>query len=806
MDALWQDIRFAARMLLKHRSFSIIAIITLALGSGVNTAVFSIVNTVLLQELPYQNPDRLAQVWETNPQKGIIFQPVSAPDFIDWRDGSQVFEQIAAYRTMSFTLTGQDDPLQLAGVLASTNLFSVIGVNPALGRSFNMAESQPGNDKVVLISNGLWRRRFNSDSGIIGQPIQLNGEPHVVIGILPPDFQFKLKQVAIDLWAPLVFNNDDLAKRDLRTLQVVGLLKPDMTLSQAQAEMENISRILVEKYPETNAGLGVRLVSLQEQILGDVRPALFFLLIAVALVMLIACSNVASLQLARAIARKKEFAIRVSLGAQRSRIFRQMITESALLCLLGGAAGLLVAYWSLKLLISPDSDILPRIGDSHLDLTVLGYTLFISALAGAVSGLVPAFQLWRSDLSELLKSAERDSSSNRRRIWTHNVLVVAEIALALMLLIGSGLMIKNFLKLSSSNPGFNATNLLTMQINLSAYKYPKSEQQIAFYRRLIEQTSGLPELQSVGITTNLPFGGRFYLLSFTIKDKAPLTKEKPSAQHYSVSKDYFRALNIPLRRGRLFDEQDNEDSARVAIISETTARRYLPGDENPIGQQIIIPYFGPAPREIVGVVGDVKHNRLDTELGPSMYTPYLQTPMASLSIASRFDSEPSTVTSALRQVIKSADKDQPVFNISTMDQLVGKSVSKQRFYALLLTAFAGLALVLAAIGVHGVISYSVSQRVGEIGIRIAIGASRSDIMKIVFGHGLALAAIGITMGILVALALTRFMSTLLYGISTIDPIIFLFCPALIGAIACLASYLPARKAMRVDPLTAVRSQ
>jgi putative ABC transport system permease protein len=785
-------------MLLKNPGFAVIAVIALALGIGANAAIFSVVNAVLLRSLPYDDPDRLIVLRENKIPQFPEFS-VSPGNFLDWQKQNTVFEKLAAIRGFSYNLVGTGEPERLRGARISAGLFEMLGVKPAQGRTFLAEEDQPGRDSVVILSNSLWQRRFGADPNILGRALTLNASTYTVIGVMPPDFQFPDRET--ELFTPVAFDAKQAEQHGAHYISVVGRLKPGVGLEQAQTEMSAIAARLSQQYPDSNAGWGVSLFRMQEYESRDIKQALLVLLGAVALVLLIACANVANLLLARATARAREIAIRTALGASRWRVIRQLLTESILLALVGGGLGLLLAVWGMDLLLALAPEDLPRVKNGALDARVLGFTILITLLTGIVFGLVPALQSSRPNLNETLKEGGRGTTGGHHRV--RGALVVTEVALAMMLLIGAGLLIRSFYRLQQVDPGFNPKNALAVTVSLPAKKYAEEEQQAAFFTQLIEKVSGLPGVVAVGATQSLPIQGD-YVLGFNIQGRPPdAPGEEPSTNYYAVSPDYFKAMGIPLLRGRLFTERDKKDTPRVAIINETMAKKFFPG-EDPIGKGINVTNGPERFREIVGIVADVKQYGLDRPTTAQTYEPYLQTPFSGMTLIVRTEGNPTALNAGVRGQVLSIDKDQPVSRSRTLEEVIAESVAKQRFAMMLLGIFAVVALILAAVGLYGVMSYSVTQRTHEIGIRMALGAQQKDVLKLVVGQGMILALIGVGVGLLASLALTSVMRTLLFGITATDPLTFLAIPLLLAVVALAASLMPARRAMKVDPMIALR--
>jgi putative ABC transport system permease protein len=799
MTTLLQDLRYGIRMLLKNPGFAAVAVITLGLGIGANAAIFSVVNTVLLRPVPYEDPDRLMVLTENQQPKFPEFS-VSPGNFLDWQKQNAVFERLAAINGSAFILVGEGaEPERLFGARVSAGLFEMLGVNPVHGRTFLEEEDQPGHENVVILSNGLWKRRFAADPNVISQPITLSGISYTVIGVMPPSFGFPDRET--DVWAPVAFTARDAQSHGGHYLSAIGRLKQGATVEQARTEMSAIAARLAEQYPDSNTGWGVDVFPMQEYNVRDIKPALLVLLGAVGLVLLIACANVANLLLARATVRQKEIAIRTALGASRGRIARQLLTESVLLALVGGAVGVLLAQWGIGSLLALAPQQLPRVKDVTLDASALGFTLLVTLLTGVIFGLVPALQSSRPNLNETLKEGGRGTTGGHHRVRAG--LVVTEVALALVLLIGAGLLIRSFYRLQQVNPGFNPSNALAITVSLPGRKYPQPEQRAAFFTQLIEKVSALPGVVAVGASQTLPIQGD-YLLGFIIQGRPPYAPgEDPSTNYYSVTPDYFKSMGIPLLKGRVFTEQDRTGATRVAIINEEMAKRYFP-DEDPIGKRIHVTQGPETFREIVGIVGDVKQYGLARPTTLQTYEPALQAPFSSMTLVVRANGNLVPLGGAIRSQVLAIDKEQPISRIRPLEQVVAESVSKQRFSMLLLGIFAGVALVLAAVGLYGVMSYSVTQRTHEIGIRTALGAKQTDVLKLVVGQGMMLALTGVGIGLLAAFALTRLMSVLLFGVSATDPLTFVAIPAVLTVVALAACFVPARRATKVDPMIALR--
>src|SRR6266446_4597418 len=809
MDSLFKDIRYGIRSLLKRPGFTAIAVITLALGIGANTAIFSVVNTLLLRPLPFKEPARLVQVWEANYKRGRNTMDVSYPNFADWRDQNQVFEQIAAYSDETFNLTDTGEPERIQGEIVSPSLFPLLGIRPVLGRVLLPEEDYPNKVFSVMMSERLWRRRFNSDPQIIGRTIKLDSESFTVVGVVPNITDLFDLQSDTELWVPIShsfgFNN-----RYGHYLNVVARLKPGVTREQAQANMDTIAGGLAAQYPSSNVDHAVRLVPLQEQIVGDFRLAALVLLGAVLFVLLIASANVANMLLARAASRKREVAIRTALGAGRWRIVRQLLTESLLLSALGGAVGLLLALWGVYLLVAFGPADLPRAKEVAVDGRVLVFTLAVSLLTGIIFGFITALQASRQDLNETLKESSRSTTGSAGHRRVRSLLVVSEIALSLMLLVGAGLLMRSFVKLQAVNPGFNPNNVLTMRISLRGPNYQKGAPVIAFHDQLLEKVKALPGVQAVATRSHVPIAADdgYANLSFAIEGRLPDAANRSTAFYNAVSPDYFQTMEIPLLKGRPFEALDDRKAQSVIIINETLARRYFSGDD-PIGRRMTFNDEDPKEEDwvtIVGVVRDTKPRAQDLTSSPvaEMYMPFAQQPQSSMALMIRATNKPESVVAAVRREVQTLDKNQLVHSIRPLESVMSEAVATPRFRTLLLGVFAVVALILAMVGVYGVMSYTVTQRTHEIGIRMALGAQGSDVLKLVIGHGMALAFAGVGIGLAARFALTRVISQLECGLHPMSTVEFIVIALLLTSVALLASYFPARRAAKVDPMVALR--
>ncbi len=814
MEFIWQDMRYGARMLLKSPGFTVVAVLTLALGIGANTAIFSVVNFVLLRPLEYANPDQLVMVWERNTKKGWNESPTSFADFVDFRDNAKSVE-LVAFTDTNFNLTGGDQPERVAGLRVSANLFSLLGVNPARGRWFAPEEDKPGAGHVLILSYGLWQRSFGGNSNLVNQTVQLNGQSYTVVGVMPPTFKFPPAFSATttseelisnaDLWVPLTTDDVPLI-RNIRNLKMIGRLKAGVAPQQAQAEINSIASRLAREYPDVNAGLESVVIPLHEQIVGDVREALLILLGAVVLVLLIACANIANLLLSKATARHKEIAIRTALGANRGRLLRQLLTESTLLGLLGGVFGFLVAYAGSKTLVSFGSFSIPQLTDFSFDMKVPLFALVVSLLTSLIFGLAPAIDASNPNLNEALKEGGRSSSGGATRARLRNALVITEVALAVVLVTASGLMLRSFVRLQGTSSGLNPHNLITLELELPDVRYHAAQQQTLFQQQLLQRVGSLPGVQNAATVDNLPFSGNAFNTSFTIEGRPTgPTTETPRAYYRVISPDYFPAIGIELHKGNQFTDRDTAEQPGVAIVNETAAQRYWPGVD-PLGKRIKRgrPESKNPWLTVIGIVSGSRQLSLKEGSQPEIYVPYLQNPGLTFTLVARTASDPRSLTGALRKEVLSADREIPAANIKLMEELISNSVAKERFYVLLLAVFAALALILAAVGVYGVMSYSVTLRTRDIGIRMALGARPVDIFKHIVGQALLLGLIGLGVGIVLAIASTRVMSSLLYGINATDPLTLAITSLVLLAVALLASYLPARRATRVDPLVTLR--
>jgi len=804
------DLRFAIRQLLKSPGFTFVAVLTLALGIGANTAIFTVVNAVFLEKLPYRDADRIAVIWETNADRPGRSNVVGPANFIRWKERATAFESIAAYAETRANLVDGGNPEELIAQNVTAEYFSVIGVGPFLGRAFTVEESADPKSSAVILSCELWQRRFGSDPAIIGRSIQLNGRAQTVIGVMPAGARLFLKAGSlvdkpVDFWWPFVLGPEAREPRG-RYLSVIGRLRPGVTMESARTEMTAISSSLTAELPEFDTGWSIKLVPLREELSNELRPALLLLSGAVAFVLLIACANVANLLLARGAARRHEMAIRTALGATRSQIIKQLLIESLTLGILGGLFSLLVAQWSLALLeaLSPVD-----LAAGHLSLSgpVLAFTGAVSILTAMACGLASALEGSRPDVQEALAQGGRQIGGGLRHRRLRHAFVIAEIALAVVLLVGAGLMLRSFASMRQVDPGFDSANVVTMRMQLPRAKYQDDAARIRFFREVTERVAALPGVQAAGAVSYLPMAGLGAATSFTIEGQPPPAPGQDKSTAVTVCQNgFFQALKIPLLRGRLFTEQEMEQKRDVVIINEALARQYFP-NEDPIGKRVTISMNDPdVPTEIIGIIGDTKAVDLVTPARPASFWPHPQLAYNLMTLTVRTAGDPLGSAQAIQAQIHALDKDQPVSDVRTMEQWVAKSLAQTRFSSLLLMAFAGLALLLAAVGIYGVMSYAVSQRTSEIGVRLAVGAEGKDILRMIVWDGVRLAGIGLTIGLILAIALSRTLTSLLFQTMAADPATYAFVTAVLGSVALLASYVPARRASKIPLVQALRYQ
>jgi putative ABC transport system permease protein len=810
MDFLWKNLVYSLRMLLKRPSLTLVAIIAIALGIGANTAIFSVVNKVLLQPLPYDGPQQLFMLASEQRNQTLDGQGTfSIPDVLDIRQSSKSFENVGTYQRSGTMMTEGGEPERLLGAAVSADYFSVLRVKPVLGRVFTRDEDKEGASPVIVLSYGLWQRRYGGDPNIIGREINLGGKT-TVIGVLPAGFEYPISDDQQDYWEPLFagawLTKDMRETRDNRFLPAIARLKPGVTVEQARAELDLLSRQIEQQSPQTNTNVMFTATSLHEIVTRDYRSALLIMLGAVGLVLLIACANVANLLLARAAARQKEVAIRMALGASRRRIMAQLLTESVILSLAGGVLGLLLASWGMDLLVAYGPANVPRLRDVSIDRYVLFFTLFVSTLTGVLFGLVPALQASKPDPGNTLKQDGRGQAHGSSRM--RSALIVSEVALSLMLLVGAGLLINSFWRLLRTDAGFDAQNLLALDIPLSRTKYPKPEQQSAAFEELVGRMKTLPGVRDASVVSNVPLTDFDVEISFQIEGRPPYKPGEEATADYTVAgNDYFRTMNIAVRRGRVFTNQDTANSPQTLVVSDAFVKRYFP-NEDPIGRRIVFDGEDEQiSREIVGVVADVRRNGLDREAEPEMYVSHVQSPERRLNLMIRSDThDASQLVQAARAQVKAFDPNQIIWRTQTLEDLLSTSVAPRRFNMLLLGVFACVALVLAAVGLYGVMSYSVSWRTHEIGIRMALGAERGHVLRLVVRQGMTMTLIGLVLGLLGAFLLSRVIAGLLYGVSATDPLTFAGVSVVLLAVALLACLVPARRATRVNPLVALRTE
>jgi putative ABC transport system permease protein len=807
MRVFSDDLRYAARMLRKSPAFTLVAVLTLALAIGATSSVFTVVNAVLLRELPYKNVNRLVLLWGTQQRRATLSQrsQVCFPDVEDWRRLNHSFQDIAAYAAWQEVVTGTGEAERISTLRVSPPFFSVMGVQPLLGRTFAANENLDAKASVAVLSYGLWQRKFAKDPQIIGKTFSLNAAVFTIVGVMPAEFRSlpsSIVDIPVELYQPLSKDYGDEIRTG-RHLRAIGRLRPGATLDGAQAEFNVMARQLERQYPDTNMGRGVRLVKLQDDLVRNLRTGLLVLQVAVCLVVLIACANLANLLLSRSSVRRKEIAIRAAVGAGRLRLMRQMLTESLLLAALGGAAGLLLAIWGVHILEAIGTKVIPELTDVRIDLRVLGFTAAVSLITGIVFGMAPAAQVSIGGLADALRVGGRSASDAAGRRMFRDLLVVSEVALALVLLVSAGLLMNSFRHLRAVNPGFEASNNLTANLSMPVAKYPRGDLRAAFVRQVMAKLRELPGIRSASAVSVLPESSNFNQMGLDIQGRMYSPADKPSPDQYDVTPDYFRQLAIPLIEGRLFSEQDDRTHPNVALINQTAARRLWPG-QNPLGAKIRT--GGPTEpfRTIVGVVGDVYQYGLDSEKTMQLYYPYEQDASFDLTLLVKTESNPTSLAGALRQAVFAADKDQPISDIQPLDQVLADSIGGRRFSMLLLGVFAALALALAAVGIYGVISYAVTQRTNEFGIRVALGAQSRDVLALVLRQSMALVLAGTVTGLIAALALTRLLASLLFGVSATDLPTFAACSLILAGVALFASFIPARRATRVDPMVALR--
>ena len=811
MDALLQDIRYAVRHSVRFPGFTAVAVLALAIGIGANTAIFTLVNAVLIEPLPYRNPSRLVVLWETNARRPGRPNVVAPANYLRWQDRATAFDEMAGFYEYRVNLTGNDQPEEVTAQDVTANFFSTIGVAPLIGRPFAADEGPSGHNRVTLLSYALWQRRFGSDPSILGRTIQLSSRPFTVIGVMPPDVTVFLKAGSLvgklpELWTPFAFTEAHRQPRG-RYMLAIARLNPDVSLPQAQAQMDAIAAGLTREFPEFDTGWAVRVVPIRDELAGDIKPALLLLSGAVGLVLLIACANVANLLLARGAARQRELAIRSALGAKRGRLIRQLLTESLVLGGAGGALGLLVAQWSLDAMLAVSPVDLSALGHVRLNDAVLAFTGALSLMTTVVFGLAPAFAASRANAPEAMQEGARQVGATREHRRLRETFVVAEIALAVSLLAVAGLMLRSLHALRAVNPGFNASNVLTARVSLPMAKYSDEQKRLQFFRDAVARLASRPGVRSVGSISFLPFAGLGAATGFTIVGQPPPRPGDSYVVDVKVCDNgYFRTMGVPLLRGRLFTDREMQERSDVVVINETLARRYFP-DRDPVGQQLAIDMMSPVvPSRIIGVVGDTKNTDLVSETRPMSYWPPPLLAYTAMTLVVRTASDASRLAPVLEAEVQSLDRDQPLSDVRTMDQWVAKSLAQTRFSSLLLAGFAAVALLLAAVGIYGVMSYAVNQRTTEIGLRLALGAERRDILRMVLGNAARLTVIGLGLGVTLALGFNRAATALLFQVTSTDPLTLGGGVTVLAGVALVATYLPASRASRIAPVEALRHQ
>jgi putative ABC transport system permease protein len=801
MQTFWQDLRYGVRTLLKQPSFTLIAIVTLALGIGANTAIFSVVNAALLRPLPYKQAEQLVLVYtKTNT---ATRDSTAWPDLRDWQAQSRSFAALAAFVPQSVNLTGRTEPGRVVGGFVSADFFKLLSVEAAQGRAFLKGEDEKGAEPVAIVSYALWRDRFGADPKLLGQTLTLNNQLFTVVGVTPDGFRAPYSDV--EVWLPIQYYPNFSPDRKAANLDVLGRLNPGVTRAQAQTEMETIAARLAQQYPETNQNRSVNITDLQALLVEGLKRSLLVLFGVVVCVLLIACANVANLMLSRVIARQQEFALRAALGASRARLVRQLLTEALLLSLMGGGLGLLLGVWGMDALAASSAVNLPPLVEVKLDWMVFGFTLGATILTSLVFGLLPALRFSRLDLNDALKDGSRTAGAGRSSQRLRSALVVTQMALALVLMVGAGLMARSFLNMRGVEPGFDERNVLTLEYRVPRNKYPEPEQQWRFHEQVVARVQALPGVESAAVVGAIPYSGNVGGAGFTLPERAtPPAGQEPRAQTNRVDANYFRTLKIPVLQGRVFTEQDQLKTAPVIVVNQTLVRRYWP-NENPLGKQVHL--LSPdVTASVIGVVGDVRHYSLDEPDLPQIYVAYAQQPHIFASLAVRTAGDPLSLANAVREAIWSVDKEQPVWKVRTLEWLLQRSLGPQRFLLQLLGTFSALALLLASVGIYGVLSYAVTQRTREIGIRAALGATGADILRLVLKQGVKLSLLGLSLGLLAALPLTRLMKGMLFGVNTTDPLTFAGIALLLALVALMACWIPARRATKVDPLVALRCE
>ena len=806
MDSFLQDLRYALRRIVKNPGFTIVSVMTLALGIGANSAIFSVVSGVLLKPLPFRDPSSLVALYHVSEGRRTT---MSGPNFTDMRRLSTTLADAAAISRYRTILTGQGEPVRLNAADVSAGFFDVLGVQPAIGRTFRSEENQTGHTNVVILADGIWRQQFGGDPQVVGKNVTLDGVSRQVIGVMPAGFAYPADRV---LWTPIEHTPGFVSEqRGAWYLTVIGRAKPGVALPSVSAEIDALGKQLAKQYPDANDALDFQAVPLHEAMVGDIRAAVLVLLGAVGFVLLIACANVANLLLARAAARETEMAVRTALGAGRGRLVRQLLTESVILSVVGAGFGLLIAVWSVELLISLQPQGIPRLNNVRVDGTVIAFTAGLAVLTGLIFGLVPAFQATRTRLASTLKEGGRGALATRGGTRLRGALVIAEMALAVMLLTGAGLLIRSFVKLAAVDPGFHVEQALTFELSLPDSRYEREAQQVAFFEQLIPRLRSVPGVRDVGAVLSLPLSGSSLVLTFEVAGRPPVPPaQQPAIQVRVATPDYFKTIGIPLERGRMFNDLDRAGTQPVVLLTKAAVRQFFP-NEDPIGKKITLGWGrGPGtPRaggEVVGIIGDVKDAGLNEADPPQLYMPYRQWPVQGMSVVLKTSIPPASVIDAARREVYAVDASIPISNLRTLEQIVSRSISQPRFYMTLLAVFAGVALLLAAIGIFGVLSYAVAQRTREIGIRMALGARERTVVALVVRHAMILASAGVLIGVGAAFFLSRTLSTLLYDTTPRDPVTFASVAGLLLFVALFASYVPARRATRVDPIVALRTE
>ena len=810
METFLRDLRYSVRMLIKSPGFTAVAVLSIAIGIGANTTVFSVINAVLLKSVPYKEPNSLVLVWgdtrtETDRRK---HNQVSATDIADIRAQASVFEDVATFTGWFPIMSGEGEAERIPAIQVGDGFFKIMKGTPILGRVFNAEEQVDGKDFVVVLGHGLWQRRFGGDPNIVGKSVTLSGRPYNIVGVMGSDFRpLPPSLVAPEgqFYRPVAEDYDD-TQRDARHLRAIARLKPGVTIEQAQVEINVLAQRIEQAHPLTNKGQGAAVVSITEEITGGIRSTLLMIFGAVIFVLLVACANVANLLLARATVRHKEITIRSAIGAGRGQLVRQLLTESLLLAVLGGGLGLLIATWGTSVVAAAGSKVNPMFQDIHLDMRCLTFTVGVSIITGLIFGLAPALQISKPNLAESLKEAGRGSGPAASRNRLRSALVISEIAMTLVLLVCAGLLIRTVMRLRNVDTGFNARNILAMNIGLPAIKYPKPEDVISFNKQMVERIAALPGVKAAGTTSVLPLSDNFDGRGLAVEDHPTPRGEEITVDLYVTTPRYLQAMEIPLLKGRPITEQDTKDSPGIALINKTMAGQLWPNSD-PVGKRIKFPGSDKRPqpwRTIVGIVADVSQYALDKKAPMQIYLPHTQFPTSFNSIVVKTESDPTALIGPIRREILALDKDQAVFNVTTLEQLMGNSIVIRKFFMVLLLVFAALALILAAVGIYGVMSYVASQRTYEIGIRMALGAQTRDVLKLIIGNGMTLALIGVTVGLAAAFALTRLMAGLLFGVTATDTMTFISVSVGLIFVALLACYIPARRATKVDPLVALR--